>query len=51
MEDSASDSDTTDKDTDGKDKSFSDSLKALTENNEEFSANVKGKLRTDVSEL
>jgi hypothetical protein len=51
MEDSDSDSDTTDKDTDGTDKSFSDPLQPIAMNNEEISTNVRGRRGTDVSEV
>ncbi|XP_033607214.1 uncharacterized protein LOC111863645, partial [Cryptotermes secundus] len=45
MEDS--DNDTTDKDTDGTDKSFSDSLEAFQMNNEDLSAEVRRRRRAD----
>jgi hypothetical protein len=47
MEVSDSDIDTTD----GTDRSFSDPVEAFTMNNEELSANVRGKIGTGVSEL
>jgi hypothetical protein len=51
MEYSDSDNDTTDKDTDEREKSFSDSAEAFTMHNEELNANLRGNIRPDVSEL
>jgi hypothetical protein len=51
MEDSASDSDSTDKDTDGIDSSYSHSLEDFTMNNEELNANVRRKIRMAVSQF